>query len=159
MITMVNLVTVCDHSKTLLLLILFPILYISYSWFILQLEVFTSCSPSPISFLPPSLIPSGSYLIILCIYNSVCLFIYFVFLYSTYKWNTVFLWLISLSTTEIGSSMVLQMAVFHYLMCLSNIPLCVCLCVSMCLYTHRSHIYPFIFWCAVWLLPYLGNCK
>ena len=88
----------------------------------------------------------------------VCSFILF-FLYSTYKWNTVFLWLISLSTTEIGSSMVFQMAVFHYLMCLSNIPLCVCLCVSMCLYTHRSHIYPFIFWCAVWLLPYLGNCK
>ena len=154
---MVQLVTVYDHSKTLLLLILFLILYISYSWLILQLKVFTSYSPSPISFLPLASSLLVATWFILCIYN--CLFVHlFIFLYSTYKWNTAFLWLISLSTTEIGSSM-FQMAVFRYLPCLSNIPLCVCLCVSVCVYTHRPHLCPFIFCWALWLLPYLGNCK
>ena len=152
---MVELVTVCEHSKTSLLLILFPILYISYPWFILQLKVFTSYSPSPISFLPLA----SSLLVATWLFSvSITLFVHlFCFLYSTYKWNTAFLWLISLSTTEISSSMLLQMAVFHYILYLSNIPLCVC--VSVCVYTHRPHLYPFIFWWALWLLPYLGNCK
>ena len=99
MITMVQLVTVYDHSKTLLLLILFLILYISYSWLILQLKVFTSYSPSPISFLPLASSLLVATWFILCIYN--CLFVHlFIFLYSTYKWNHILyglcVWLISL---------------------------------------------------------------
>lgn len=93
-------------------------------------ESFYLYSPSPISFLRLAsslLVATWS----TCIYN--CLFVHlFIFLYSTYKWNTAFLWLISLSTTEIGSSMLFQMAVFRYLLCLSNIPgvfVCICVCI------------------------------
>ena len=84
---------------------IFPTLYISHPWLIYFATVSLYLLISLTYFFPAlTPLPSGNHLFVLGIYTSVsvllCLFICFVFLESTYKWNhTVYVWLISLSRT------------------------------------------------------------
>jgi len=55
--------------------------------------------------------------------------------------------------TEHDAPQVMQMARFHSFLWLTNIPLCVCVCVCVC----TPHLlYPFISWCTLGSLSYLG---
>ena len=70
---------VSPHKNIMYLLTIFPIWCISSSW-ILLLEVCTSQSPLPISFLSPSPLPlATTSLFSVCVTLSLCLFICFIF--------------------------------------------------------------------------------
>ena len=107
--------------------------------FILQMEVCTSYSPLPISFLPDPL-SSANHLFVLCIQNSVlCLSICFLFLDYMCKWNHtlfVLLWLISLSIILSRSIHVGTKGKVSFFLWPSNIPFYIILCVCMKLLSH-----------------------
>ena len=107
-------------------------------------------------FHPPP-IPSSLVITILCIHVFVFdLVIHFVFLffkYPIYEWNhTIFVlpWLTSTTMMPSKSIHVVENGkILSFLKSLS----------SILLYTFHILLYPFIYWWALSLLPYLGYCK
>ena len=56
--------------------------------------------------------------------------------------SVAFVRLTSHSIITSGSSVLLQMAKFHYFLWLSRIQLCVCVCVCVCVFMSTLYIHP-----------------
>ena len=154
MITMISLVTICQHTDTLHNSWLYsphctlhPLTHLICKWkfVLLNLPYLFISSPNPTP---------------LCLFSvslSLFLFCYvcplFCFLDSTYNWNSmvfVFSWLISLSMIPSGSIHVVtngEVSFFFYGRVIFH-------CVYM-----PSLLYRFVYWWALRLLPYLGYGK
>ena len=159
-------------------LTIFLTLYLSSLWFIHNWKPCTSHFPPSILHIHPYPIPSGNHQFVLCIYGSVsafsdCLFICFVlfcFFDSTYKPNHmvfVFLWLISLSKMHSRPIHVVINGKSASFLWLSSIPLYIythihiCVYMYMCVYVYiyMPHLYLFIYWWTLGLLPCFVYCK
>ena len=127
------------------------------SLFILYIIVCTSKFHTPILSLPWSLS------LLVC---SLCVWVCFLFVISTslfyfldstcewYHTFFVFVWLFSLSIIPSKSIHVVANSNISFFLWLSNIPLCVCVCVYI-----LHLLYTFICWWTLSLLPYLDNGK
>ena len=143
----VNLVTMSPYKYITLLLTIFPILSISFPWFIyfvtgnlyllISLTYFTH---------PPPLLPSGNHLFVLCIYDSV-LFCYVCSLILCFRFHmSVKSYGICLSLSNsfhlawypMGPSMLWQMERFHPSLQMSDIPLCMCVYIYHIFLSHSS---------------------
>ena len=126
---------------------IFASLYISYtrlmyfateSLYLLIFITYFSTLPTPI--------PTGNHLFVLCIYDTVSVFLCFFtcFIDSTYRWNhaaLVFPWLISLSIMPSRSTHVVKWQDFILCLWLSNIH------IHTHIHTHTLHrLHSFVYW-------------
>ena len=134
--------------KVVTMLILVPMLYVTFQWLIYFIARGLYLKPVSPNFHLCSLLATTS----VSVSMSLLLFCLFVcFVDSTCKWNhVVFVFdLISLSVIGLGPSMLSQVARFHSLHGQVIFP---CRCAP-----HLCD--PFISWRALRLFPYLGYCK
>ena len=138
---------------------IFASLYISYtrlmyfateSLYLLIFITYFSTLPTPI--------PTGNHLFVLCIYDTVSVFLCFFtcFIDSTYRWNhaaLVFPWLISLSIIPSRSTHVVKWQDFILCLWLSNIH------IHTHIHTHTASSSFIRLLIALSLLPYLGYYK
>ena len=113
--------------KAIILVIIYLTLYIAFLWLTSYTTGGWYLLISYTYFCPASLFSSGKYhLFILCIYESISVFVLFVF-NSTYVWNSSFsdLILFHLAKYPLRLPMISQMARFFFFM-VSSIPLCEC---------------------------------
>ena len=157
-----------SSSEILVTIDCIPTWCTSYPWLIyfltrsLYLLISLTCSflpSSPCNLAPPTPATPRSLHLWFC-FCSVRFVHLLCLLESTYSWSrTDFAFLVLTHFTYHNTLLVhwlLQWQDFILLLWLSNSPLCVCVCV----YIYKTHhLYPFLYWRALGLFPYLGFCK